>query len=336
MSGRVVAMLMGVALVISPVGAAAQEQPPGAPAAPAKAPDTVKPAQQPQPAAAAPPAAEPVAAAPRNLAADYGAKLAALTPNKPEGYFLLAEEVADETPTPEQEALARTLYVLAFELDRRPGHAGTLAPSAALGLARVERLERDRRWLVALAAAIDRRYALPDWTVPAGGTITDDVAYQAATVLGLARSGEGREARKWLEKPGVADTLKKYERLIGDTGETGALARLAKYIDAWPCPQCHNERTVTVQGEHGPEKRLCPTCHGNPGPELSDDELIAQLRFEAALLNGIQRSWAAQVIVDQSAPLRDPDPEELAATYRVDPDKPYWRGGTWVAKADEP
>jgi hypothetical protein len=258
-------------------------------------------------------------------------RLGELTPDSPEAYFLLAEEVADGAATPEEETLAKTLYVLAFELDRRPGRAGSLAPSAALGIARIERLDRDRRWLIALAAAIDRRYALPDWTVAAGGTITDEQAYNAAAVLGLARAGEGKEARKWYEKPGVADTLKRYERLIGDTGETGALSRLDKYMDAWPCPQCHNDRTISVPGEKGPERRLCPTCGGNPGPTLSDDELIAQLRFEAVLLNGIQRSWAAQVIVDQSAPLRDPDPAELAATYRVDPGKPYWRNGQWVA-----
>lgn len=284
-----------------------------------------------QPATA--PAPEP--APPKSaITPDVLRRLALLTPDNPEAYFLLAEEVADAADAPDEVSLAKALYVLAFELDRRPGHAGTLAASAALGIARIERLDRDRRWLIALAAAIDRRYALPDWTVSAGGTITDEQAYSAATVLGLARAGEGREARKWLEKPGVSDTLKRYERLIGDTGETGALSRLDKYMDAWPCPQCHNERTITVQGEHGPEKRLCPTCHGNPGPALSDEELIAQLRFEAALLNGIQRSWAAQVIVDQSAPLRDPDPSELAATYRVDPDKPYWRNGAWVAKPD--
>ena len=48
-----------------------------------------------------------------------------------------------------------------------------------------------------------------------------------------------------------------------------------------------------------------------PGPQLSEEELIAQLRFEAVLLNGIQRSWSAQMVVDLGATLRDPDPEDL-------------------------
>jgi hypothetical protein len=280
-------------------------------------------------AALMPGAAQPQPTAP---GPDVARRLEALTPDNPEAYFLLAEDIADAAANPSDEKLAKTLFVLAFELDRKPGRPGTLAASAALGIARVERLDRDRRWLAALAAAVDRRYAMPDWNVGASVTVTDEQAYNAATVLGLTRAGEGREARRLLDKPGVADTLKRYERLIGDTGETGALSRLNKYMESWPCPQCHNERTVIVQGEHGQERRLCPTCHGNPGPELNQSELIGQLRFEAALLNGIQRSWAAQVIVDQSAPLRDPDPSELAATYRVDVNKPYWRKGKWVGE----
>jgi hypothetical protein len=267
--------------------------------------------------------------------ADLQPKLRALAPENREAYFLLAEEVAERgTVAADADTLnlAKTLYALAFELDRRTGQAGPLAASSALGLASIERLERDRRWLTAVAGAIDRRYSLPDWTISAGGSISDEQAYDAATVLGLARAGMGRDARKLIDKPGVRQTLTRYERLIGTTGETGALSRLEKYMAAWPCPECNNERVVRKMGDHGPELRLCPTCHGNPGPDLSDEEYIGQLRFEAALLNGIQRSWAAQVIVDQAAPLRDPDPDELAATYRVDATHPYWRDGRWTDK----
>jgi hypothetical protein len=38
------------------------------------------------------------------------------------------------------------------------------------------------------------------------------------------------------------------------------------------------------------------------------------------------------VIVDLGAPLRDPDLDEVAPTYGVDPARPYWREGKWVAK----
>jgi hypothetical protein len=259
-------------------------------------------------------------------------RLSELKPENPLDYFLLAEEVAEIAIDPDRERLAKELYILAFELDRGGGRPGPLAASAAIGLAGVERLERDRRWLVALAGAIDRRYALPDWNVAAASSISEELAYNAATVLGMARAGEGRDARKWLDKPGVMQTLRRYERLIGSSGETGALSRLDKYIENWPCQECGNERTVRRVGDRGPELRLCPSCAGNPGPAMPHEEYIAQLRFESALLNGVQRSWGAQLIVDQSAPLRDPDPDELAATYRVDPGKPYWRGGRWSAE----
>jgi hypothetical protein len=263
------------------------------------------------------------------VSAELSARLAKLTPENPEGYFLLAEEVADVAPEDPQARLAHTLYVLAFEVDRRRPQGGGLAASCALGLARIERLDRDRRWLASLAGAVDYRYVQPDWNVAAAPLFSDDVALKAANVLGLTRAGEGREARKILDQPGVMDVLRRYERAIGSSGETGALSRLDKYMQAWPCPECNNERVVRRQGEHGVELRLCPLCHGNPGPVLSDEEFVAQLRFEEALLNGIQRSWAAQIVVDQGAPLRDPDPDELAAYYGVDASKVYWRAGNW-------
>lgn len=265
------------------------------------------------------------------LSATLKAKLAALRPEDPEAYFLLGEEVADGADDEARVHLARTLYVLAFELDRKRGGGASLAASCALAIARVERLERDKRWLTAIASAVDRRYALPDWNVGAVPSISDETAYKAAVVLGMVRSGDGREARRMMDQPGVGDVLRRYERAIGTTGHTGALSRLDKYMQQWPCPECGNSRAVSKPGERGVETRLCPTCRGNPGPRLDEAEYIAQLRFEASLLEGIQRSWAAQVVVDLGAPLRDPDLDEVAPTYDVDVASPFWREGRWVA-----
>ena len=273
--------------------------------------------------------AQPEVKAPA-LDAAQRARLTALKPDQPEDYFLLAEDIADGADDEPRINLARTLFILAFELDRRAGGGSTLGASSALAIAKLERLDRDRRWLTAIAGAADRRYALPDWNVGASPSISDENAYKAATVLGMARSGDGREARRLFDQPGVAGVLRHYERAIGSTGETGALSRLDKYMQQWPCPECGNARTVSRPGPSGPEVRLCASCRGNPGPRLTEEEYISQLRFEAALLNGIQRSWAAQVVVDQGAPLRDPDLEELAPTYGVDPGKPFWRDGEWV------
>lgn len=293
--------------------------------APAQQPAAPAPDPSPTP---TPPAAAP---APTVIPAWLDQRLAALRPAQPEAYFLLAEEVADAALTDERlTATATTLFTLAFELDRRRGPT-PLAASACIALAHLQRSEADRRWLRALAGSIDRRYAATDWNVPAGRAAADQTAYKAATVLGLARSGDGPAARKLMDEPDVAALLRDYERAMGTTQGTGALFRLNKTIDAWPCPQCGNERVTRGPGDAGPESKLCATCRGNPGPELTEAELIAQLRFEATLLSGIQRSWAAQVAADLGAPLRDPDPAELAPTLGVDATRTLWRNGAWVA-----
>jgi hypothetical protein len=258
-------------------------------------------------------------------------RLESLRPQAPEDYMLLAEEVADLPPDQGQADLARRLFVLAYELDRARRGAPRIAASCCIALAGMERLEQNRRWLLAVAGALDVRYARTDWSVPAAALASDEVAFKAATALGLARAGEGTAAKKLLDEPGVMPLLRSYERAMGTTTGTGAIFRLQKYIEEWPCRVCENRRVVPRPGPGGVEYRICPNCHGNPGPLLSEEELVAHLRFEAALLNGIQRSWSAQVAVDQYAPLRDPDPDELAAAYGVDPARPYWRAGAWLA-----
>lgn len=278
------------------------------------------------------PAAHPAWMA--SLPVEILSRLELLHPDEPSAYFELAEEVADIADDPGRLGLAQSLYAMAFELDRRriTGAAGrSLAASAALGLADIQILERDRRWLIAIAGTMDERYLLPDWTIAAWPSVSDDVAFKAATAIGLARAGEGREARRMLDQPGVRELLQRFERALGATGGGGALFRVERYADQWPCRECGNARAVTRPGPRGPEVRLCPTCEGNPGPRLTEEEFIAQLRFESALLRGIQQSWGAQVMVDAGSPLLDPDPDELAATFGVDASRPYWRHGRWVA-----
>lgn len=259
-------------------------------------------------------------------------RLQALAPANAEAYFLLGEEVADLAPDLEQSDLARRLFVLAFELDRARGSAARLGGSCCLALASLERLEPTQRWLLAVAGAVDPRYAHQDWSVPAVPPASDETALAAATALGQARAGEGIAARKLLAEPGVAALLRGYERALSNTSATGAVFRVQKYAEEWPCKACDNRRVVPRTGPGGVEYRICPNCGGNPGPRLSEEELLVHLRFEAALLRGIQRSWAAQIAVDQGTPLRDPDPGGVAATYAIDPALVYYRGGQWVER----
>lgn len=258
-------------------------------------------------------------------------RLVALHPSDPEAYFLLAEEVAFEATAPAHVRLAQTLYALAYELDRERGQTA-LGASCCLGLAATERSESAQLWLRALAGAIDRRYVQPDWSAPADGDAPGGTPLMVATIVGLVRAGEGALARERLDDhPDALAMLKKYEPLMGNTGERGGLSRLELNMSGWPCRECGNRRIVIKKNTDPPESVLCYTCNGNPGPILSRAELIAQLRFESRLLNGIQRSWAAQILSDFGATLHDPDPAELATAYDADPAKPLYRDGRWVA-----
>lgn len=260
------------------------------------------------------------------------ARLEALTPSDPLAYYRLGEEVAAEATTTPQRQLAQTLFVLAFELDRRAG--GLHGASIALALADLSRLEQDRRWLRALARSIDPRYAQPDWGASTADQIPPALAYRAATVLGQIRAGRGSRVRDELDEPQVLDLFQRYESLLSPHGEPGALQILRRQGENWPCPECGNSRIVRKANTVPREDILCHTCHGDPGPRLTSEELIAHLRFEARLLDGIAGSWSAQIAADGGAPLRDPDPLELAPTLGVDPRRTLWRDGRWVAPGE--
>ncbi len=264
---------------------------------------------------------------------DVRARLERLSPSNPELYFESAKSSWTLPTTRAAFSWARQLYVLAYHLDRaRGGHQ--LASQACLAIAQLNDNEKDRRWLLSLAVLLDRRQVRPEWIRRADESASSQTSYLAATVLGLVRAGEGYAARTRLAEPGVAALLTSYERLLSATGDTGAVRWIEREAGRWPCPECHNQRIVKKGGGKDSIVKLCTTCGGNPGPKLNNAALVAQLRFESRLLNGIQRSWAAQAWSDQGAPLRDPDPEELPKQFDVDPERTLWRDGRWVAPAD--
>ena len=155
-------------------------------------------------------------------------------------------------------------------------------------------------------------------------------------MLGLVRAGEGLRALPLRDNPQVVALLERYGSNLGPTG----LTRIDTMIRRWPCPECHNERSVRRPTARGNQTRLCNTCLGNPGPELSPAEMRAHLLLESRLLKGARRSWSAQTALDDAAPLLDPDPDalapQLAVRYDLDPSLRYWRGGRWVAAPDQP
>ena len=278
-------------------------------------------ASAPQPPAEAPPLPATVV--------NLSQRLSALTPSDPLAYFILAEDLSAEAVDKPSRDLARTLFSLAFELYRvrnQPGD-GEMARSAALGLASLTTIDSERRWLFAVgeqvAPATDRAGAagarLPS-------AVPEATAFYLATAMGLARSGDGRRAEQFLGREGVRDLLNATQSTIG--GSPGSANSVLKWIEDWPaCPTCKNRRIVTRANESA----LCPYCDGNPGPKLTDAQLLTQYRAESLLLKGAYRSWSAQLLADGGEPLRDPNPADVAASFGVDSRATVWRKGGWIA-----
>jgi hypothetical protein len=156
--------------------------------------------------------------------------------------------------------------------------------------------------------------------------VPEVTALNLATAMGLARAGEGKKAEGYLAREGVRELLATTQAAI--SGSASARDPVQKWIEDWPvCPTCKNRRIVT----RGNESTLCPYCDGNPGPRLSDEQLLKQYRAESLLLRGVYRSWSAQILADDGEPLRDPNPADLAASFGVDARATVWRKGAWVA-----
>ena len=259
-------------------------------------------------------------------------RLESLSPSSPREYFLLGEEIASEAPDDVDRRLARQLYVLAYEIDKRSQVPDPrLGGSVCLALAAIAESDDEKRWLTALAETLAPE-GTPDMRRIKSTTASrDPSAFDLATMLSFVRVGEGRRAEKILEKPGVNELLEKCDKLL--LPGVGGAAQVRRRIDEWPnCPQCRGHRSVKdATGVH-----LCPTCKGTPGPTLSPGELVGHIRTESILLSGQQRSWAGQLIADAGATLRELNPSELPATFGVNASRPLWRGGAWVSDPNAP
>lgn len=267
-------------------------------------------------------------------------RLAALRPERPREYLELGEEIAEQADNPSMRTLARTLFVLAYETsktapDSRAAQTGGSSGAAAegdlrvsvcLALAALTDREHERTWLRAIAASLGWKAGRADGGARRATAAIDPAALDLSNALSLIRIGEGRQAARLLDKPEVAQLLLRTERLLSPAGLTGGEARVRRLMAEWPnCPECRNRRFI----KNAEGVRLCPKCGGRPGPRLLQQELLYQLRLESSILQGVQKSWVAQSIVDGGAPLRDLDPDELAKTYSVDPTRTVWRDGAW-------
>ncbi len=255
-------------------------------------------------------------------------RLSSLSPERPIHYFLLAEDVRDaERPDTD---LARQLLVRALLFDRD----NSLSPSALRLLAQIADEPAQSRAMEALAEAaapssspygpIDPK---PDPLAPSSIT-NAETALAAATALGRYRSGDYARAATLFDRPEAGAALADYAALIP------GLSAIVREVHERPnCRECHNARIVRADASSAEainNVRLCYTCRGNPGPRLSDRDLLNQLRVEAALLNAHHASWSTQFLMDAAASLHDLDPSSLADLYNIDPAATHWRDGVWL------
>ncbi|NUQ66987.1 MAG: hypothetical protein HUU18_01730 [Phycisphaerales bacterium] len=266
----------------------------------------------------------------------FAPRLEALTPGTPEAYFLLAEEIGDESSDPTLRRLAEQLFVLAFVLDRQQPGRDAIAASSCVALAHMTSGDQRRRWLYAVARKLDARQGGAAWLHQPAATTQDSAAYQVATLLGYIRAGQGAQARQMLSKPEVRAAINTYDRLLTIAGISGTLTGLERQAVSWPCNECSNQRVVRKPGGAPNEYRVCPTCDGSPGPRLSDKDLLNQLRLESWLLQGSTTSWSAQLWMDFGEPLFDPEPDDVPVAFGVDPRLVLWRDGAWHMPPESP
>ncbi|MBX3403350.1 MAG: hypothetical protein KF699_08070 [Phycisphaeraceae bacterium] len=267
-------------------------------------------------------------------------RLAGLRPDRPRAYFELGEEIAEHADDPSMRALAQSLFVLAYETSKAAPESraalpagsggalseGDLRVSVCLALTSLTDREHERIWLRAIAASLGWKSERAESGARRQSPAIDPAALDLSNALSLIRVGEGRQAARLLDKPEVAQLLLRTERLLSPAGLTGGEARVRRLLAEWPnCPECRNRRFI----KNADGVRLCPKCGGRPGPRMVQQELLYQLRLESSILQGVQKSWVAQAIVDAGAPLRDLDADELAKTYGVDVARTIWRDGAW-------
>lgn len=297
--------------------------------APAAAPP--KPASQPRP------ALTPMQQQERTVERQYAARLTALSADQPEAYFLLAEDIADGAESdPARRRVATRLFVLAYEVSRQRPDGREIAASACLGLASVTGTPRDKQFLTSLARTLDPRQSPPGWVEVPEIATSDSGAYRLAVLLGDVRAGEGLRARRLLDDPDVGSLLERYDTLLSRSGWDLGVYTVRREAGRWPCSECRNERVVRRATQGVVEYQICPVCSGHLGPQLTSSQLLRQLRFEAWLLQGSQRSWASQMGMDGGLPLVEPDPDRVGLQFGVDSSLILWRNGSWIADPNAP
>lgn len=291
-----------------------------------------------------------------SAAESLDARLAALTPDDPLAYFLLAEDAADMS----QADLARQLFVLAAHLD-----PARFERSACLALADLADRQGDgesQRTLLGMASMAFGGHAADVVPADAGASpavaassgvgevspLTDrerafrHAASRVSATLGYYRLGQGQRALA------AFDVGPESEAIVRNYGRAfGSLGRVLAFCRSYPrCPNCKSERVVkcsacrgtgVAEGRRdcptcgGDKFVVCSTCRGRPGEAVSDEQLDAMLRFEVGLLARRGSTWPLQLDLDEGRPRPALESHRLPAMFNIDPTRTLYRDGQWLA-----
>lgn len=259
----------------------------------------------------------------------WRARMAALSPDAPEMYLLLAEEMLDGATDPVVVRFATELLARAVTFGHASGDTAT-ASSAALALADGSSDPATRRALRGLAKWLEPRLAPAAWNEARQATNAGSTDYQIAVAIGNARSGLGQFVRQALRRPEVSTRADATSPMLEQMGLMGGRDWIERTARGWPCPECSN----ALLTRRGNERRLCGTCKGMPGPILGLEEYVATLRAELFLLRGNDSEWSRQIVMDGGEPLQLLDVASVARLYNIDASKGYFRLGRWTTNAD--
>jgi hypothetical protein len=256
---------------------------------------------------------------------DLQQRLTDLQPSDPMAYFELAEEVAYEMPHAPGQDLARHLFVLAFELDRRNGESLALGSSVCAALAELSTDVDEQRWLRALGASLEPDRDVPAWRTRVADSATDRAPLALAEALGAFRAGTYRDARATLSRVDGVEILR--DAGMASNEATRIVNQVDRIVSSGRQSRSRDGRVIRKVSDGRQTVELDPATGGNPGPSLTEDEFVDQLRAELFLLGGAPDAWGAQITLDGGRPLRDIDPDELAPYFNVDPTRPRWTIG---------
>lgn len=249
------------------------------------------------------------------------AAAASLTPERPDAYLELAEDILDRPDAPERIELARQMLVRAVEYGRQRKGFEQVAASAAYALASISSQAAQRQWLRSIAATLH-----PDYQSARKAERLDAATgSRAAEVITRVRAGEGIRPRELLADGTVRATLKQNEAALSADGTT-SVSDLEAAAKKQPCTSCGGRFLVAPQGPRS--VALCPTCKGQAFLAVSARDFASQVRMQLRLLGVPQDRWGDST-ESEMLPAREPDAAAVAVVFGVDTKLAFWRDGNW-------